>query len=194
MSDPDPASPAPAPAASPPAPPLPAALSLDDLAERAAGYARQTSAAATRRAYAKDWADFERWCAAAGLAALPAAPATVGTYLASLAGRLAVATLTRRLAAITTAHRLAGHRLDSRDPAIHDLMRGIRRAHGTAQRRAAPATTGVVQAMAATCDASLIGLDPTVVSPGAISIRSRWKWLSQDMSQQSRHPRQTFAT
>ena len=36
-------------------------------------------------------------------------------------------------------------------------MRGIRRQHGTAQRRVASATTGVVQAMAATCDQSLTG-------------------------------------
>jgi integrase len=131
---------------------------LAELAHRAADYARQTSAASTRAAYAKDWRDFENWCAAMHLDALPAAPATVGTYLADLAGRLAVATLTRRLAAISTAHRLAGHRLDTRHPAIHDLMRGIRRAHGTRQRRVAPATTTVVQAMAATCDDSLLDL------------------------------------
>jgi hypothetical protein len=90
---------------------------------------------------------------------LPASPATVGTYLTSLAGRLAVATLERRLAALATAHRLAGHRLDTRHPTIHDLLRGIRRAHGTAQRRVAPATTAVVQAMAAACGtASCLGV------------------------------------
>jgi hypothetical protein len=139
------------------APPLPPAAPLDELVHRAAEYASQTSAASTRKAYAKDWSAFATWCAALGLDPLPAAPATVGTYLAALAGRLAVATITRRLAAIATAHRHAGHRLDTRHPAIFDLLRGIRRVHGAKQRRAAPATTGVVQAMAATCDTSLSG-------------------------------------
>ncbi len=131
---------------------------LDELADKAAGYARQTSAAATQKAYAKDWANFTAWCAAMGLKPLPATPAVVGTYLTALADTLAVATLTRRLAAISTQHRLAGHRLDTRHPAIHDLMRGIRRQHGTAQRRVAPATTTVVQALADSCNASMTGL------------------------------------
>jgi hypothetical protein len=77
------------------APLRPPATKLDDLVHRAAEYAR-------------DWAAFETWCAAKGLGPLPAAPATAGTYLASLA----VATLSRRLAAISTMHRHAGHRLD----------------------------------------------------------------------------------
>lgn len=41
-------------------------------------------------------------------------------------------------------------------PQIHDVMRGIRREHGTAQRRVAPATTVVMQAMVATCDEFMI--------------------------------------
>jgi integrase len=138
--------------------PSPTAIALDDLLGRAADYARQTSAPSTRREYARDWAAFTGWCAAMGLDPLPADPAVVGTYLASLAGRLAVATLTRRLAAISTAHRLAGHRLDGGHPAIRDLMRGVRREHGTRQRRVAPATTSVVQAMAASCGTSLLDL------------------------------------
>lgn len=137
--------------------PLPAAL--ETLAGKAANYARKTRAAATEKAYAKDWGDFESWCRMMRLDPLPATPATVGTYLTALVDRgLAVATLTRRLAAISTAHRLAGHRLDTHHPAIHDLLRGIRREHGVAQRRVTAATTEVVQAMVTTCDESLIGL------------------------------------
>ena len=138
--------------------PATAVPALADLAARAAGYARQTSAASTRAAYARDWADFSGWCVAMGLDPLPATPAVVGTYLTHLAERLAVATLGRRLAAISTAHRLAGQRLDTRHPAIRDLMRGIRRQHGTAQRRVAAATTGVVLAMIGSCGTSLLDL------------------------------------
>ena len=139
-----------------PVPLLPAAP-LEELAHRAAGYARRTVTDSTTKAYETDWSDFAGWCDRNNLVALPATPATVGLYLTSLVDRLKVATLTRRLAAISTRHRLAGHRIDTKAPEIHDVLRGIRREHGTAQRRVAPATTDVMQAMVATCDESMIG-------------------------------------
>src|SRR4029077_3200104 len=95
-------------------------------------------AANTRRAYAADWRHFAGWCDTIGQAALPAEPVTVGSYLAAYAGTRATATLARRLAAISTAHRLAGHHLDTRHPAIRTVMQGIRRTHGTAPRKASP--------------------------------------------------------
>jgi len=136
---------------------LPAPLGLDGLAAQATAYLRATRAGSTQAAYQKDWQDFAAWCAAAGLPSLPAEPQTIGLYLTSLADRLAVATLGRRLAAIATAHRQAGHRLDTAHPAIHDLLRGVRRSRGTAQRRVEPATTRVVQAMVRACEDSLLG-------------------------------------
>jgi site-specific recombinase XerD len=136
---------------------LSAPLALDDLAAQAAAFARATRSPATHRAYRQGWEDFTAWCTQARLAPLPAAPTTVGLYLTARAGRFAVATLARYLAAISIAHRLAGDRLDTRHPAIADVLRGIRRTHGTASRQVAPATTGVVQAMVGSCDDSLLG-------------------------------------
>lgn len=130
---------------------------LGDLARRAAAYARETTAKSTQHAYARDWRAFCAWCRSAGLDPLPADPTTVGLYLSSAADRLAVATLGRRLAAIAAMHRLHGHRLDTGNAAVRDVLRGIRRLRGTAQRRVAAATTSVVRAMAAaTCGRSLI--------------------------------------
>lgn len=146
----------------PPAPP-PSALppisvpSLDDIAARAAAYGRATRAPSTRAAYVRDWAAFEAWCRRAGLPALPAVPATVGLYLTDLAAQLAVATLGRRLAAIIVAHRLAGQPFEAGHPAIRDVLRGIRRGCGTAQRRVAPATTAIARAMAASCSETPLG-------------------------------------
>ncbi|MFC3124338.1 integrase [Pseudoroseomonas globiformis] len=65
--------------------------------------------------------------------------------------------LGRRLAAISTLHRLHGHRLDTRHPAIHNVLRGIRRSKGTAPRRVAAATTPLLRAMLGTCDTGLAG-------------------------------------
>lgn len=125
---------------------------------RARVYASAATAEATRRAYRADWECFTAWCQEVGTNPLPAAPETVGAYLAAKAVTLRVSTLERRLAAIATAHRMAGHQLDVRHPAIRQVMRGIRREHGSAQRQATAATTDVVKAMVATCDGSPLGL------------------------------------
>jgi hypothetical protein len=82
---------------------------------------------------------------------LPAEPVTVGSYLADRAATRATATVTRRLAAISTAHRLAGHHLDTRHPAIRTVMQGIRRTHGTAPHKASPFRTNALRALLDTC-------------------------------------------
>lgn len=114
---------------------------LADLAARATSYAEGARAKATRSAYQSDWRDFEGWCAAHARTALPAEPGTVGLYLAALADTRKPSTLTRRLAAVSVAHRLAGHHIDTRHPAIRDVLRGIRRDKGSAQRQAAALRT-----------------------------------------------------
>jgi hypothetical protein len=67
---------------------------------KAQAYARQSAAPATLRAYKADWAHYAAWCAEAGFDPVPAAPATVGAYLASLATSHAPTTIRRRLSAI----------------------------------------------------------------------------------------------
>ena len=58
------------------------------------------NAFATARAYAADWRHFCGWCAEVGCAPLPAPPAAVAAYLASLAELDNRAALDRSLAAI----------------------------------------------------------------------------------------------
>src|SRR3954469_19018004 len=103
-----------------------------DLLGRAQDFAAAAKSEGTRRAYAADWAHFSEWCAAQGFDALPALPATIGLYLTDHAASLKVTTLDRRLAAISVQHRAAGHRLDTRHPAIRDVLSGIRRTKGSA--------------------------------------------------------------
>jgi site-specific recombinase XerD len=129
---------------------------LDGLAGRARAYADGARASATRRAYRSDWDHYASWCTAAGLAALPAIPHTIGLYLTAHADVLAVATLTRRLSTIAVAHRLAGHHLDTRHPAIRDVMRGLRRAKGVAPRSAEALTVPLARLLVATCGDRLI--------------------------------------
>jgi site-specific recombinase XerD len=125
----------------------------------ARGYRAEADAAETLRAYRADLACYRAWCAQEGRAAgIPAAPETVGAYLASLAPRYRLATLRRRLAALARAHRTAGHRLDTGHPAIRETLRGIARRHGAPQRRAAALATAEVRKLVAACRGDLAGL------------------------------------
>lgn len=135
-----------------------APVDLVAAADRAARLAEGARADNTRRAYRSDWAHFEHWCHVQGLPALPAAPATVGLYVAAYADQLSVATLTRRVSSIAVAHRLAGHALDTKHPAIRDVMKGLRREKGTAQRHAEALTTPNLRKLLATCGDRLLDL------------------------------------
>lgn len=106
---------------------------------RAAHYASQSRSQSTRRAYASDLRTFAAWCAPRGLAPLPASPATLAAYVASLAdaGR-AVSTIERALAAISQAHQIKGMDSPTMDRIVRVTMSGIRRALGTAQQGKAP--------------------------------------------------------
>lgn len=125
--------------------------------EQAQAYARGAKAASTQRAYHNDWRDFETWCAAHDLAALPATPETVALYLASRAVVYKTATLSRRLVAISRAHQLAGHPSPTKDAGVRTVAAGIRRAKGTAQEGKAPAVTRELRAMVAALPPTLLG-------------------------------------
>jgi site-specific recombinase XerD len=85
------------------------ALPVADL-DRAAFFARQDKAPATRAAYRADFAAFQAFCHSRGVASLPATPETVAAYLANEAeAGLKPSTISRRCAAIGYAHKLAGH-------------------------------------------------------------------------------------
>lgn len=136
--------------------PGPAAANVGrEAARRLAARARS---AATLKAYEDDWRDFTGWCATAGLASLPAAPDTIGCYLADRSTTLRPSTLEGRLSAIFVRHRQAGFFLDRRHPAIADVLAGIRRSLGTAPAQKAALSVTDLQVMVAAQPATLLGL------------------------------------
>ncbi len=138
---------------------LPAAIfDLAEIAARAANFARASRAAATDRAYRSDWADFVKWCDAAQLCALPSEPLTVGAYLTVRACELKVSTLSRRIAAIAAVHRLAGHGLDTKHPAISRVLAGIRRTYGSRQEAKTALLTEDLRRMVRALPATLTGM------------------------------------
>src|SRR6266516_2108402 len=90
------------------------------------------TASNTRRAYDSDLKHFLSWGGS-----LPATPDVVARYLAAHATTHAVATLARHLVAIRRAHALKGLCDPVRSELVRLTFRGIRRAHGRPQRRAA---------------------------------------------------------
>jgi len=113
--------------------------------ERAAVYAAASKSAATKRAYASDFATYAKWCAPRDLSALPTTSGTLSTYLSALADEgKKVATVRRALAAITYAHRLRGLPAPG-DESTKAVMAGIRRELGVKPEQKQPATVETIR-------------------------------------------------
>jgi site-specific recombinase XerD len=135
----------------------PGAAGLAALVDQAEDFLRQARAGNTRRAYASDWKDFERWCGERQVPARPAAATTVALYLTALAATHKVATLTRRISAISQAHRAAGFPSPTEDAGVRGLMAGIRRSRGTAAIAKRPLLVPDLQALLAALSDNVLG-------------------------------------
>ena len=150
----------------------PAVAERQDTAPPAQGRGRH--ATETRRLYATDWAAFVTWCRERRHPALPAAPATVATYLGFLSATLKPGALARRAAAIADRHRRTGHVSPGTDPAVRAALRAARHASNQAReagrdgpalplptppaRRRAPPGPAQLARTAARCPGDLAGL------------------------------------
>ena len=63
---------------------IPKSVALTDAARTAVQLGKAAKAANTRKAYDSDWRSFRAWCADHQLTPLPAAPETIGVYIAAL--------------------------------------------------------------------------------------------------------------
>ena len=145
-----------------PAPAAPAVLPALTPAGQAAlaaaqALARKATAPATLRAYKADWTHFAAWCAAHGFTPVPAAPATVGAYLASLADTHAPTTIRRRLSALGKMHRFNDLPWNPAHRDIQGPLQGALRTHGRPVHKAAALTLPMLRQLLATCDQSARG-------------------------------------
>jgi integrase len=92
-----------------------------------------------------------------GLHPVPAEPATVGAYLASLKDTHAPATIRRRLAAIGKMHRFNGLPWSPSHRDMQEPLKGLLRDKGRPARKAAALTLPMLRRLVATCDASARG-------------------------------------
>ena len=119
--------------------------------------AKQAAAPATLRAYKADWTHYAAWCAAHGFVPVPAAPTTVGAYLASLATTHAPTTIRRRLSALGKMHRFNDLPWNPAHRDIQGPLQGVLRTHGRPVRKAAALTLPMLRQLLATCDPSARG-------------------------------------
>src|SRR6201996_3084773 len=119
--------------------------------------AQKATAAATLRAYKADWSHFSQWCAVHGFVPVPAEPATVGAYLASLAGSHAPATIRRRLSALSKMHRFNDLAWNPAHRDIQGPLQGVLRTYARPPQRAAALTLPLLRQLLATCDQSVRG-------------------------------------
>ena len=89
----------------------------------------------TVRAYKSDFNDFLIFCAQNGFKSIPSDPKIVSLYLTYLSTKNAkMSTLKRRLVSIGVIHKLKGHYLDTKHPAIIENIMGIKRRKGSLQK------------------------------------------------------------
>ena len=119
--------------------------------------ARKAAAPATLRAYKADWQHYADWCARAGFVAVPAEPATVGAYLASLADSHAPTTIRRRLSALGKMHRFNDLPWNPAHRDIQGPLQGLLRTHARPVQKAAALTLPMLRQLLATCDRSARG-------------------------------------
>jgi site-specific recombinase XerD len=100
---------------------------------------QSSKASNTVRAYKSDFRDFGVFCAQNGFKSLPSEPKVVSLYLTHLSTKDAkMSTLKRRLVSIGVIHKLKGHYLDTKHPAIIENIMGIKRRKGSFQKAKKP--------------------------------------------------------
>jgi len=93
----------------------------------------------TIRAYKSDFNDFGIFCSKNGFKSLPSDPKIVSLYLTHLSTKDSkMSTLKRRLVSIGVIHKLKGHYLDTKHPAIIENIMGIKRRKGSIQKSKKP--------------------------------------------------------
>lgn len=119
-----------------------------DLIDKAQDYAAQSTADATRRAYAFDLQAWAAWCKGQGTNPAAINPVTVALYVTDHAGKLSIATLERRIAGINAYQRANGlEQVSTRAEPLKSVWAGVRRVHGTPQTRKTPIETDLLRSV-----------------------------------------------
>lgn len=176
-----------------------------DLQDKARGYAANALSERTQVEYGKCWAKFTDWCHANGEVALPANAGVLALYLTWLAdgqqtagargGRWAAghkvsnSYIQTTMSAIKHRHKTAGHKLDMENPALVQIMDGIRRTLGQSAKsnRVNPITADDLKDMILACrsDNPREARDAAVLAVGFGACRRRSEVVSLDYEERT---------
>jgi integrase len=166
--------------------PAAAAWSAADfrVGEEARAAIKAGASANTTRAYARQWARFDNWCAEAGRLALPATAETLAEYTTALCrADYAPATIEQAVAAIRVAHRTAGHPGRPDTAAVELILAGHRDARAQDGKRVKQAKVldiNEIRRMLTCCDlTTLPGLRDRVIITLGANLMSRRSELHQ---------------
>jgi len=164
---------------------LPAGLTNADSARISSAIAAARTES-TRRLYALVWAQWERWCAGRGIAALPADPLALCAYLTERAeaGR-ATGTLDMACTVIRHVHRTCGITDPVHSEAVRQVRRRLRRTYGAAPRRLArPLSVDEIRQIVGAIDRSTpIGIrDVAMILLGYASAMRRAELVALDLA------------
>ena len=110
----------------------------------------------TERALRSDLGIYAASCGRRGLAAIPASPATVATFIDEMAAMRAPATVRRYVASIAAAHRAIGRGRSVRSAAVRHALQRMHRARGRRQEQAQGLTWPLRQRLLETSGTALI--------------------------------------
>jgi site-specific recombinase XerD len=153
-------------------------------ADRVRLYLESARSRNTIGGYRSSFNQFRDWCEVAELMPLPATPETIAMYLGAQAGRLKASTLEHHLSAITKAHKAAGYDSPIRENMlVSEMLKGIKRTHGSAVTRKAPILTDDLRLMLRCLPAKLVGIrDRALLLVGFVGAFRRSELVSLDLS------------
>ena len=115
---------------------------------RLQSYLDNARARNTITGYRSSFQQFQTWCQAAGLVAMPATDETVALYISAQAGRLKASTIGHHLAAIEKGHKAASFSSPTKGSIlVKETLKGIKRAHVTESGQKSPVLTEDLRVM-----------------------------------------------
>lgn len=115
---------------------------------KALRYRTASRSDSTKRVIEKCWRVFNAWCQGQGYTSFPCKPDTLEAYLIHLASQgKKISTIEQYKYAINVRHRLSGLAMPGDSQVVKVTMAGIKRTHGSHQRRAAPITIAHIRSL-----------------------------------------------
>lgn len=156
---------------------------IDEMKARVVQYLEASKAPSTRYAYKKDWQNFTDWADEHHLETMPTSPGTLALYIAWMAdvGRKP-SSIKRAMTTIRQAHLAFSEQPPTNHPSVVEVYQGIKRTHGTAQKKARPILLEMLKKICAVIPPSFLGKrDKAILAIGWAAAMRRSEIVALDV-------------